>query len=56
MVYFHGIDVYAKTMSVTFDYEKADEEEVIKFVKEKLGSRVSINELSTFIEELQEEL
>ena len=56
MVYFHGVDVMSHQITVTFDYSQEQKEEVLKFVRSKFGEQVTLNELSTFIPELQESL
>lgn len=54
MARFISIDCEAKQIGVTFDYE-GDWKQLKKFIDEKFGEQVNINELSTFIPELQEE-
>ena len=56
MVYFNGIDIISGRINLDFDFDKKEKEKVIKFTREKLGENVTINELSAFIEELQEKL
>lgn len=51
---FVSIDAESKQIGIVFDYVDNDDK-LKKFVFDKLGEQVNIDELSKFIPELQEE-